>query len=57
MDREMAGKAVMWAMTTGCCISCPHYKQCRTSARYQRPPDAPCIQRERELFGRKDPND
>ena len=57
MDKEIAGEAVMWAMTTGRCISCPHYEKCRTKAGYQRPGDAPCVQRERELFGRKRSND
>ena len=57
MDMEMSGEAVMWAMTTGSCISCPHYNPCRTKAGYQRPVDAPCIRHERELLeGRKIPN-
>ena len=50
MDKEMAGEAVMWAMTTGSCISCPHYGQCRTDPRFRRPADSPCIRRERELY-------
>lgn len=57
MDNEIAGEAVMWAMTTGRCISCPHYQPCRTKAGYQRPYDAHCIRREREFYEGKKPND
>lgn len=53
MKNEIAGEAVMWAMTTGRCISCPYYQKCRTDPRFQRPADAPCIRRERELCGGK----